>query len=69
MAVEVKKGGKKDYTCAAECGVVIGKGEKHFRTGGKGGFKRYHEACLPVKKNKTDKETAKPETTKTTEKK
>ena len=68
MAVEVKKGGKKDYTCAAGCEVVIGKGERHFRTGGKGGFKRYHEACLPVKKNKTDKETVETGTAKTTKK-
>ena len=63
MAVEVKKGGRQEYTCAG-CGKPIAKGEAHFRTGAKD-FKRYHKACLPAKKP-----APKPaETTKPTEKK
>ena len=48
MTVEVKKGGRQEYTCE-KCGSTINVKEPHFRTGGKGGFKRYHKACLPVK--------------------
>ena len=48
MAIEVKKGGRKEYTCAG-CGKPIAKGEKHFRTG-TGTYKRYHAGCLPKDK-------------------
>ena len=47
MAIEVKKGGRKEYTCAG-CGSIINKGEPHMRTGSKD-FKRYHKVCWAAK--------------------
>ena len=47
MAIEVKKGGRKEYPCAG-CGKPILAHIPHFRTGGKI-FKRYHPQCLPEK--------------------
>lgn len=48
MAVEVKRGGRQDFTCAnPDCkkGKTIAKGEPHLRTGNKN-YKRYHIGCL-----------------------
>ena len=48
MVIEVKKGGRNEYTCTG-CGKPIAKGERHFRTG-LVPYKRYHEKCVPVVK-------------------
>ena len=47
--VEVKKGGRVEYTCAG-CQEVIKAKEPHLRGGGKP-FKRYHKGCEPPKGN------------------
>jgi hypothetical protein len=51
LRVEVKKGGKQDYTCAT-CSGVIQKGEPHMRQGSKSPYIRTHMTCPTVKKTK-----------------
>jgi len=51
LQVEVKKGGKQDYTCAT-CNGVIKKGEPHMRQGSKSPYIRTHMTCPSVKKTK-----------------
>ena len=49
LQVEVKKGGKQDYTCA-KCNGVIKKGEPHMRQGSKSPYIRTHMTCMPGSK-------------------
>lgn len=49
LQVEVKRGGKQDYTCAT-CNGVIKKGEPHMRQGSKSPYIRTHMTCPSVKK-------------------